>query len=385
MPIKLIEVANTLKALQMMAASYRAGFQLPIIGITGSNGKTTTKDMVASVLSAKFHVHKSKGNYNNHIGLPLTLMELEPTHECAVLEMGMSGMGEISELSRIAKPSHAMVTNVGWAHVEKLGSREQIADAKMEIVEGLQPDGVLIINGDDEYLKQQIKKHALHHQIYRVGFGSELELKAFNVEDLSGEGFAFCTSMTGSAVFRVMHPGIHHVISGLFAVLAGWIFGMTAAEIQRGLEAFKPSGMRMEILQIKQREFINDAYNANPDSVKAALKVLKSRTGNRRFAVIGNMLELGEQSEALHRELAHELNDATVDVLITVGEMAKWTALEAAALKKKPKGLLIIQTETPEEAAAVLASETREKDVILIKGSRGMAMEKIVVQVEGDM
>ncbi|MEN1759529.1 UDP-N-acetylmuramoyl-tripeptide--D-alanyl-D-alanine ligase [Anoxynatronum sibiricum] len=381
-----IEVDNTLLALQQLAAAYRDQFQIPVIGITGSNGKTTTKDLISSVLSVKYCVHKNKGNYNNHIGLPLTLLELEPAHQCAVLEMGMSGMGEISELSRLAKPSLALVTNVGWAHVENLGNRENIAEAKMEILEGLQSDGILIINGDDEYLFQQIERRSLKKSVLRVGFSPGLEMQAQGVEDLAGEGFAFRTNKTGENVFRVMHPGMHHVIGGLFAVLTGQLFRMTPEEIQEGLNAFEPSGMRMEMIHINQCELINDAYNANPDSVKAALKVLKSRAGNRRFAVLGSMFELGEDAEWLHRELAHELMDGAVDVLITVGEMARWIALEAAALEMKTNELIIFETQTPEEAAAILSRETREKDVILIKGSRAMAMERIVVQLmEGDM
>ncbi|MDW7671278.1 MAG: UDP-N-acetylmuramoyl-tripeptide--D-alanyl-D-alanine ligase [Bacillota bacterium] len=378
-----IQVKDCLEALQRLAKMYRDQFRLPVIAVTGSNGKTTTKDMIAAVLDVRFHVLKNQGNFNNHIGLPLTLLELDGRHESAVLEMGMSGTGEINLLSRLTRPDIAFVTNVGWAHVEKLGSREKIAAAKMEIVQGLQGNKELIINGDDPALAAAVKKLPDDINVVSVGLSETNDIKIRDINDLNGKGFSFSTDQTGSFVFQVNHPGIHHAVSGLFAVWTGKRFGLSNEEIQCGLTLFHPSGMRMEFVEVDQCLYINDAYNANPDSMAAAIRYLGSYPASRRIAVLGNMYELGRYAESCHRELAAHWLEAGIDQLITVGNMAEWTGLEA--LEKGASSDRVHIESDILQAVRRLKTEILPGDVILIKGSRAMEMEKIVyLMKEGD-
>ena len=380
----LIQIKDSLEALKQLAGNYRNQFRIPVIAVTGSNGKTTTKDMVASVLSVKYNILKNQGNLNNHIGLPLTLLEMDDSHEAAVIEMGMSGLGEIRELSLLAKPDIAFITNIGWAHVEKLGSREMIANAKMEIIDGLKDGGLLVINGDDAFLPDRIQALTNEFSVDQIGFTDGNDLQALHVTDLAGKGVKFRTNLTGAFSFKILHPGIHHTYSALFAVWTGKHFNLTDEEIQQGLDKFRSSGMRMEICRINNCVFINDAYNANPDSMKVALQFLGSYPALRRFAVLGNMYELGTYAEDGHRKMALDLIDGKVDMLITVGDLAAWIAEEA-----ETRGLNvsnIMRAENLDQAAAYLKQLTKPGDVILIKGSRAMEMEKLFeLMEEGDI
>ncbi len=380
----LIQIKDSLEALKHLAGNYRNQFRIPVIAVTGSNGKTTTKDMVASVLSVKYNILKNQGNLNNHIGLPLTLLELDDSHEAAVIEMGMSGLGEIRELSLLANPDIAFITNIGWAHVEKLGNREIIADAKMEIIDGLKDQGWLVINGDDEFLPDRVHTLTDKFSVNQIGFTDGNDLQALHVSDLAGKGVKFQTNLTEQFSFKILHPGIHHTYSALFAVWTGKYFDLTDEEIQQGLDKFRSSGMRMEICRINNREYINDAYNANPDSMKVALQFLGSYPAKRRVAVLGNMYELGTYAEDGHRKMALDLIDGKVDILVTVGDLAAWIAEEA-----ETKGLdvsHIMRVENLDQAATCLKQTTKPGDVILIKGSRAMEMEKLFeLMEEGDI
>jgi len=358
--MSLIKVSNCLESLQNIAKGYRDLFSVPVIAVTGSNGKTTTKDMVAGVLGVKYNVLKNKGNYNNHIGLPLTLFELNETHECMVLEMGMSGLGEIELLSSIAKPDIAFITNIGWAHIEKLGSKEMIAKAKLEIVSGLKEDSTLVINGDDEYLCKKTAQLTAEYHLTKVGTLPGNNLRAVEVTDQRGSGFTFKTNLTADKVFMVNHPGRHHIISALFAVWAGRHFNMNHDEVYRGLLQFEPSGMRMEHITSKERLFINDAYNANPDSMKAAIEYLKQLPSKKRIVVLGDMLELGKFAETCHRDLANNIIDAEIDDVVLVGSVTSFTA------------------ETIMHASSLLHQITGQGDTVLVKGSRSMGMERII-------
>lgn len=379
-----IRVENCLTAMQAMASKYRKLFSLPVLAITGSNGKTTTKDMLAGVLGKKMNVVKSKGNYNNHLGLPLSLFELDQSHEGVVLEMGMSGLGEISLLTRIAQPDVAYITNVGRAHIEKLGSKEKIADAKMEIAEGLKQGGILVVNGDDPLLRQKALKHTGDHRLVTVGASFENEFVAVDLVDQPGVGFAFKTNITGAHQFVVHHPGIHHLISALFAIWTGLHYDIGLQDIQKGLLAFQPSGMRMERVFVDSRTFINDAYNANPESMKAAISMLHHMASKRKIAILGDMLELGEYSEKCHRDLSNLLivgND--IDLVILMGELTKHTLDELEKKGFDPR--LIHHVQSPVEACEVLRQHSRPDDLILIKGSRSMGMERIIHRfVEGE-
>lgn len=372
--IYIIEVQNTLIALQDISTYYRELFSIPFIAITGSTGKTSTKDMVSSVLSYKYDVLKNIGNLNNHIGLPLTIFNLDKHHEVGVLEMGMSGAGEILTLTEIVKPNIAVITNIGVSHIENLGSRENIMKAKMEVASFLGEDDYLLLNGDNDLLSTLKNEPSTYNRIF-FGFTEDNDIYPKNLEDLGENGFAFVIPINGvDHSFRIKQPGIHNVYNALAAIWIGLHNGMEIEAIRAGLENHKPSKMRMEIHTINGMKVINDAYNASPDSMKAALMVLKDMEGKRKVAVLGNMFELGNFSEEGHRMVGAYAADK-IDLLITVGDMAQWIADE---VKEQGVDFPIYKTMSNEEAIEVLEDVINEKDIILIKGSRGMTMEKIV-------
>ncbi|RQD66909.1 MAG: UDP-N-acetylmuramoyl-tripeptide--D-alanyl-D-alanine ligase [Tindallia sp. MSAO_Bac2] len=371
-----IAVNDCQKALENMAMNYRNQFDIPVISITGSNGKTTTKDMLASVLSSHYQVLKNPGNYNNHIGLPLSIMALNENHQIAVLEMGMSGPGEISLLSKIARPDYAIITNIGMAHVEKLGNRMNIANAKKEITDGLEKNGVLIINRDDDYYDYLKENTASDFQVEEVGLNTLSTCYAREIKDLGQKGFEFKTNLTGDFCFKVRQPGLHNVINALFAIRTGLMFELDPKDVQQGLDSFKPTGMRMEICRIQGADVVNDAYNANPDSMKAAVHFISKYPAKRKIAVLGDMYELGEYAEEAHREIGREIINQKIDYLITVGNMSDWMAEES---KKLGMGHdKIIRTSDYVEAAAVLKKLIQKGDVVLLKASRVVALEKTI-------
>lgn len=371
--IYIIEVDDTTKALQDMSKAYKELFSIPFIGITGSNGKTSTKDMISSVLSSKFHVLKNIGNFNNHIGLPLTLFNLDKHHEIAVLEMGMSEFGEIQTLAEIVKPQVAVITNIGVSHIANLGSRENIMKAKMEISSYLEEGDYLLLNGDNDLLSTLKDQSTSFHKIF-FGLKEDNDIYPQNLVSLHEEGYAFDIEVQGKRQhFIVKQPGIHNVYNALAAIWVGMHYHMNIDEIRNGLENFIPSKMRMEVHTVNDIKVINDAYNASPDSMKAALSVLSDMKDRRKIAVLGNMFELGEFSEEGHREVGAYAADKA-DILITVGEMANWIGEEFAALVTEKE---MYQTQSNHEAIEILEKIINKGDVVLIKGSRGMKMEEI--------
>lgn len=375
--IYIIEVEDTEAALKEISRGYREKYQIPFIGVTGSVGKTTTKDMIASVLSYKIEVLKNLGNFNNQIGLPLTLFQLESKHQAAVLEMGMSSFGEIEALAKIVTPKIGVITNIGLSHIEHLGSKHGILKAKMEIASQMSSDCLLLLNGDDEYLAAMRREDSAYKKVF-FGMKEDNDIIAENITNLGIEGFTFDVRIGGSKHFyRLGYPGIHNVYNALAAIWIGIAFDMTHEEIQQALNCFMPSKMRMEMVNLKEIKIINDAYNASPDSMKAALGVLNSFADGKKIAVLGNMFEMGSFSEVAHRSVGDFIADSTeVDILITVGDMAKWIAEEA--LEKGIKKLKIYILKNNEEAISTLQEIIEPKDTILIKGSRGMKMEEIV-------
>ncbi|SDK40419.1 UDP-N-acetylmuramoyl-tripeptide--D-alanyl-D-alanine ligase [Natronincola ferrireducens] len=372
--VYIIEVEDTLKALQQISKYYRDLFSIPFIGITGSTGKTSTKDMVSSVLACKFNILKNIGNLNNEIGLPLTVFNLDNQHEIAVLEMGMSNFGEILDLTEIARPNIAVITNIGLSHIEHLGSRENIMKAKMEIATYLGDDDYLLLNGDDDLLRTLKNQKSSYKKIF-FGFSPENDIYPKNLMDLKEEGFTFDIEIDGEDHhFQINQPGIHNVYNSLIAIWIGLYHNMTIEAIQKGLESNIPSKMRLEILKLKDIKVINDAYNANPDSMKAALRVLEGVEGGRRIAVLGNMFEMGDFAEEGHRRVG-AYSVGKIDILITVGDMAKWIGEEAIAQGIKNK---VYTAESNKEAIEIIKNIIKKDDVILIKGSRGMMMEEIV-------
>ncbi len=369
-----IKVRSTQRALWSLARYYRRLFPIPFIAITGSVGKTTTKDMVAAVLGARFCVHKTDGNFNNDIGVPLTLLKLEKQHEVCVVEMGMDHAGEIDYLGRLVEPDMALITNIGDAHIENLGSRENIFRAKCELFPHLKADGLAVLNGDDPLLSTL--RGQLPQRTVFVGGGEGLDYTARDLNS-DGAGPLSCRIKTPRSQFEASIPalGSHMIYPTLMAAAVGEAMGMAPDEIVRGIGAFLPTKMRMNILRCKgDIVILNDAYNANPQSMRAAAAVLGDAQGRRRVAVVGDMKELGPGSEQFHRAVGGCFAQSGADRLIAVGDLARFIAEGA-----KEAGLEQADYfPTLDTAKNALSRELRAGVTILVKASRSMAFEKIV-------
>jgi len=370
-----IKVRSTQRALWELARYYKKLFPIPFIAITGSVGKTTTKDMAAAVLGAKFRVHKTEGNFNNDIGVPLTLLKLEKAHEVCVVEMGMDHAGEIDDLAKLVEPDMAIITNIGDAHIENLGSRENIFKAKCEIFPHLKKDGLAVLNGDDPLLSTLRGK--LPQRTLFVGGGEGLDYTAFDLAS-DGSGHLSCRVKTPRSQFQANIPalGSHMIYPTLMAAAVGEALGMAPDEIIRGIGAFLPTKMRMNIIRCKgDIVILNDAYNANPQSMRAAAAVLgDAAQKRRRVAVVGDMKELGPGSEQFHRAVGRYFAQAGTDHLIAIGDLARFIADGA-----KDAGLEQADYfPTLDSAKNALSREVRSGVTILVKASRSMAFEKVV-------
>ncbi|GFR34998.1 hypothetical protein TCEA9_08100 [Thermobrachium celere] len=363
-----ILVDDTLRAYKEIARYYRRRFDIPIVAITGSCGKTTTKEMIASVLSSRLNVHKTEKNFNNEIGLPMTILNLKSKHEASVVEMGMNHFGEIESLSYVALPKIAVITNIGTAHIENLGSRENILKAKMEITTYFNEENILVINSDDDMLST-VKTDK--YKIIKFAINSDADYKAYDIIDLGQDGMEFKCNISGvERRFKVNLPGQHNIYNALSAIAVGDILGLQYEDIYNGILNFNPGSMRMNIVELKDDiKFIVDCYNANPDSMKAAIDVLNKFNG-RRIAVLGDMFELGEFSKAMHKEVGNYLVDKC-DVLIAIGEFAKEYYNEAMG---KIECYYFINKE---EAFDFIKNFIKRDDVVLFKASRGMKLEYI--------
>ena len=370
-----IKVRSTQRALWELARYYKKLFPIPFVAITGSVGKTTTKDMVAAVLGARFRVHKTEGNFNNDIGVPLTLLKLEKTHQVCVVEMGMDHAGEIDYLGRLVEPDMALITNIGDAHIENLGSRENIFKAKCEIFPHLKEDGLAILNGDDPMLTTL--QSALPQRTVFVGGGEGLDYTACDLNS-DGAGHLNCRVKTPRSQFEADIPalGSHMIYPTLMAAAVGEALGMAPDEIVRGIGAFLPTKMRMNIIRCKgDIVILNDAYNANPQSMRAAAAVLADAGQKRRkVAVVGDMKELGPGSEQFHRAVGGYFAQSGANRLIAIGDLARFMAEGA-----KDAGLEQADYfPTLDAAKNALSREVRAGVTILVKASRSMAFEKIV-------
>jgi len=375
--VPVIRVGDTLAGLQALAAYHRRWFTVPVVGITGSSGKTTTKDMVAAVLETRFPVLKTRGNFNNEIGLPLTLLDFSPEHGAGVVEMAMRGPGEINALCRLARPTCAVITNIGVAHLERLGSVENIARAKGELLEHISPDGFALLPGDSPHAGEQARR--CHGRVLYFGLDEGLDIYARDIRR-EGAGNRF-TVVMGDVSFEVHLPlpGRHNVQNALAAAGVGLLLGLTPAEVTAGLSRIALSGMRMDIMEGNNYTIINDAYNANPDSTCAALQSLEelaAEDGRRAVAVLGDMLELGAGAVDGHRRVGAAAVRHGVALLVTVGELSRETAEGARRSGGAPGG--VIDCNNKKEALQVLRRELRPGDVVLVKGSRGMRMEEII-------
>ncbi len=374
--IPAIIVKDTQIALGHLAAAYRERFSIPVIGITGSVGKTSTKEMIASVLMQEYETHITKGNFNNEIGLPLTVFQLDKKHEMMVLEMGMSHFGEISRLTRIAKPELAVITNIGVSHIENLGSREGILKAKLEILEGLQMDGTVVLNGDDELLwgaRGELDCETLYYGIENPN----CDLVAKNICTYSDSSTFTCKIEGTEYEFLIRVPGIHHVYNALAAILVGLRHRVSIENIRKGIRAFVPSGLRQTLLTLPNLQVIRDCYNASPDSMRSGLSVLKlTETKGRRVACLGDMLELGAISDSAHEEVGRQVKEDGVDVLITVGKGAHKIAQGARLAGLDSSN--IYEFENNQELCRELSRILQKDDLVLVKGSRGMRLEEVV-------
>lgn len=371
-----ILVRDSLKALQDIARYYRKKFNIPFVAITGSSGKTTTKDMIASVLSQKFEVLKTEGNLNNAIGLPLMLLRLERRHEIAVLEMGMSSQGEIELLSDIVRQDVAVISNVGIAHIEYLGSRENILKAKLEIFSYFSDGNIAVINGDNDMLAGH---QSDRYKIIRYGLEPENDIQAIHINEKGESGIDFTVALDGaSEIFNVPIPGIHNVYNALSAITVARLFDMEAESIRRGLAGFKPSKNRMEIITTADGlKIINDVYNANPESMRAAINVLKGyKAEGRRIFISGDMLELGDISDKEHFEIGAYAASNGIDIIASIGNHSGDVVKGAEASGVDGKNLYAFPDK--ETAAPQLKRMLRPGDVLLVKGSRGMKLEYIV-------
>lgn len=372
-----IVVDDPLSALQVLAAHYRRLFTLPVVAITGSVGKTTTKDMIAAVLSARLKTLKTEGNLNNHIGVPLMLSRLDSTCQAAVLEMGMSGFGEIDLLARLARPSVAVITNIGESHLEMVGSREGIAKAKCELLPHVQEAGTVVANGDELLLEPYLAKCGC--RVLTFGFSAGSTLRCTQI---SGEGQEKTVRIEQDGYppydTRPPLPGRHNIYNLMAALAVGRELGLTDEEISSGLSRISLSGMRLETVRTPDGVYvINDAYNASPTSTAAAIDVLLEQAGSAgKIAVLGDMLELGAMEEEGHRQIGALVAAETLDALIVLGERAKMIAQGAVAAGYPQQK--VFQAESHRDAAAMLGRLARPGDWVLIKGSRGMRMEDVL-------
>ena len=367
-----IQVSDTRLALKALALWYRGRFALPVVQVTGSAGKTTTKEMVACVLGRHFRTLKTQANFNNDIGTPLTLLELAPEHQAAVIETGMNHFGEIRYLGEMVRPDIAVITNVGDAHIENLGNtRQGILRAKCEIFENLAPDGVAVLNGDDPLLNTV----TLPQRILRCGTGAGCDVRVTEVDDRGLEGVA-CTVTTAKTSYRLetSSPGAYMIYPLAMAAAIGEYLGLTAEEITAGAADYVPVGSRMHLIPVDgQRLIIDDCYNANPQAMAEALRMLAKSRHRRKVAVVGDMGELGELTEQAHRDVGTLARELKLDVVVAVGEKMR------ALRETDPSALWFPDTAS---ALPALPDLFVGDTAVMVKASHAMHFENIVKELE---
>ena len=377
LPILVVE--NCLVALQELARTYRKQLAVKVVGITGSNGKTTTKDMTAGILATKYKVQKTEGNYNNHIGLPLTVLGLNEDTEIAVLEMGMSGRGEIEFLTNLACPDAVVITNIGESHLLDLGSREGIAEAKLEILQGLKDGGLAVLHGDEPLLMERIQEHKGNVQVETFGRSETNDVYPTEIMQLdNGNRFKINASETA---FELPVLGTHNILNALASMLIANYFSIPYEKMNQGLASIKLTNMRMELVEGKQGEkIINDAYNASPTSMMAAIELVSNLQGyEKKILVLGDMLELGPQEEQYHQQIGGAINGEKVDLLFTFGKLGEHIANKARIVLGAERVFPFTEKEL---LIQELKQHVNNDTLILVKASRGMKLEEIVTALQ---
>jgi UDP-N-acetylmuramoyl-tripeptide--D-alanyl-D-alanine ligase len=376
--IPLIFVDDTLKALQNLARSYREQLPVKVIGVTGSNGKTTTKDMISAILSEGYNVHKTQGNLNSQYGLPLSLLALEENTDIAVLEMGMSERGQIERLSRIATPDATIITMIGVSHLETLGSRDEIANAKLEITSGLKNGGIFIYNGDEPLLEKGLQHINLPNSVQLIRFGESDKNDYYPVSYTeTSDAISFSINRNPSIPYSIPLLGKHNIYNAIASIAVAEQLGAVNEHIKAGLQSVKITPMRMEkVIGISGLTIINDAWNASPHSMKAAIETFQELSEPvRKFVVLGDMLELGAGEIEYHTEIGKMIDPDKIDYVYTFGKLSH----HIAAAAKENFGVERVRFfADKEELIRDLQSLVKPQDFVLVKGSRGMALEEVV-------
>lgn len=379
-----ILVNNSLEALKSIAKWYRMQLSIKVVGITGSVGKTSTKEFISSVLSIKYNVLKTEGNFNNEIGLPLTILRIQKEHQVAVLEMGISDFGEMHRLSEIAKPDICVITNIGQCHLENLGSRPGILKAKSEIFDFMKEDGSVCLNGEDDML--ETIKEVKGKKPIRFGLDAKNDVSASNIKTHGLDGSSCDIHINGTILNSdIPIPGEHMVMNALAAASVGTLLDMTPEEIAEGIKSVQPVGGRNHIIRLDHWTVIDDCYNANPVSMKAAIDLL-TMADTRKVAILGDMFELGNTEKELHNEVGAYAASKDIDVLVCVGKLSTHMYDGAIEINKEKQDKVLNQIraqkimyyETREALLDTLSSIVKENDTILVKASHGMGFDHIV-------
>lgn len=368
-----IKVASTVDAFRKLAGAYRDKFDIPVVGITGSVGKTTTKEMVSAVLSQRFCTLKNEGNLNNQTGVPITLFRLEEKHRAAVVEMGTNHFGEIVEIASIVKPDIGVITNIGESHIENFGSRDGILKEKADVLNCMKAGGHAIVNGDDDKLSTLRGKYPV---MTTYGFDEGNDVRAVELDEkgLEGTAFTVCYKEERVPAF-VPAPGRHMVINALCAFSVGLALGMAKEEIVKGIAAYVPASGRMDIIKTKTLTLLSDAYNASPTSMKGSIDVTAYAKG-RRVLILGDMFELGENAPRYHREVGEHAGKSGAELVLSVGEMSKHIAEGA-----REKGAEAVHFDSREALTENLDKYLKAGDTVLVKASHGMGLEAVAKHI----
>jgi UDP-N-acetylmuramoyl-tripeptide--D-alanyl-D-alanine ligase len=371
-----IIVEDTKKALQDLARAYRQELDIKIVAITGSNGKTTTKNIIHSVLKTKYKVEKTQGNLNNDIGLPRTVLNFKEDTEIGILEMGTDDFGDIRVLTGIGKPDIAIITNIGDSHLLKLKTKEGIAKAKLEILEGLSPEGTFIYNGDDEILKKVVPNYEISQKVITFGKNEDVDFRVKSIEETNNH---IVFSHDGE-VYQLPLLGSHQTYNGACAVLIGKLFGLDYGLIRQGLLNTRREANRNELISCKGFDILNDAYKSNPQSLRQGLETTKNLSGYvRKIAVLGDMLELGANEEQIHYDIGKNINPKEIESVLFYGKLSK--QMYKAALENFPKDK-IYHFDDKNDLIDKLKSMIIRSTLVFVKGSRAMHMEEIIEGIE---